>query len=173
MRTTPDDSVLDVVARVVSARVRKKRSSGAKDAADTNTRQTSRELGSYFYVASTLDDGQDFDTVRAAIENEIHDLSTNGPTAAEVAQQTANFTTRMALQHVSLEERAHHLGECLRVNGDATFFDKYIANYATIGIADVQRVSARYLHPTHKVILTVVPNAQAPAAGRVVGEKNP
>ncbi len=166
-----DDIALDVVARVLRERMHRKLGLEMKATVFTGARQASSDLGSYLYVTAAPANGHDVPEVQRLMEEEIRLLSTNGPTPSETSNGGSEFATSLALGHVRLKDRAHHLGDCYIALGDASFYNRYIAGYLTISAAEVQKAAARYLHPTRRIVANIVPTKDAPPVGRVVGEK--
>ena len=145
-----------------------KRMAESKLAVDAGSRQRSAALGSQFEIDVTVAEGKKPDDVIAAIDDEIDKLKGTPLADASLALVQKELLRTTAWGGETLQGRAAQLGYFQHHRGDPTFVNSYLASYASLTVADVQRTVGSVLGTKKRVVVIVTPNGAAPRGGRVV-----
>jgi len=89
--------------------------------------------------------------------NEIHDLSTHGPTAEEmekIENQLLNDTVRMRQSSMS---RAQQIAEYTLYDGDPTLINTELDELLAVTAEQIRMAAAHYLNTDNRALLDVVP----------------
>ena len=157
------DAELDLVAEVLSSgktsRLYRALVYEQRIATEVAASQNSRELGSFFQVVATAAPGRTLAEVERSIMKEISTLIDRGPTTAELerclAQAEAHFLFR--LQTVGgFGGKSDQLNAYNTFVGDPGYFEQDLGRYRSATTAFLRESAARYLHPSRRVILSVV-----------------
>jgi zinc protease len=132
-------------------------------ALDVSAFQNSRELTGFFLVVATGTPGRSLADLAAAIDHEVNELATAGPTQAEmeraVAQAEAHFLYR--LQTVGgFGGKSDQLNAYNVLRGDPGFFASDLERYRSATQESVRAAAARHLAFDRRVLLSVVPRGQ-------------
>jgi zinc protease len=136
-------------------------------ALDVSAYQSSRELSGFFLLAATAAPGVSLTEVTAAIDYQLHEVITGGPTDAEMqraeAQAEAHFLYR--LQTVGgFGGKSDQLNAYNVFRGDPGYFDVDVRRYADASADGVRRAAAQYLRIDRRVLLSVVPKGKGALA---------
>jgi zinc protease len=165
------DADLDLVGELLasgkSARLYRRLVYEERVAVDVSAHQNSRELSSFFLVASTAAPGRTASEVVAMIDAEIERLATHGPTDSEmervVAQAEAQFVYR--LQTVGgFGGKSDQLNAYNVLTGDPGYFARDLDRYRAATPESVRDAARRFLRGDRRVALSVVPRGQAALA---------
>jgi zinc protease len=157
------DAELDLVAEVLSSgktsRLYRALVYEQRIATEVAASQNSRELGSFFQVVATAAPGRTLAEVERSIMKEITTVIDRGPTTAELerclAQAEAHFLFR--LQTVGgFGGKSDQLNAYNTFVGDPGYFEQDLGRYRSATTAFLRESAARYLHPSRRVILSVV-----------------
>jgi zinc protease len=134
---------------------------------DVSAFQHSRELGSFFLLASTAAPGRSLTDIAAIIDREIQQIADEGPTDDEMergmAQAEAHFMYR--LQTVGgFGGKSDQLNTYNVFRGDPDFFAADLARYRDATRESVCSSAREYLAFDRRVLLSVVPRGQAALA---------
>jgi len=134
---------------------------------DVSAFQHSRELGSFFLLASTAAPGRSLTDIAAIIDREIQQIADEGPTDDEMergmAQAEAHFMYR--LQTVGgFGGKSDQLNTYNVFRGDPDFFAADLARYRDATRESVCGSAREYLAFDRRVLLSVVPRGQAALA---------
>jgi zinc protease len=132
-------------------------------ALDVSAFQNSRELTGFFLLVATGTPGRSLADLAAAIDHEVNELATTGPTQAEmeraVAQAEAHFLYR--LQTVGgFGGKSDQLNAYNVLRGDPGFFASDLERYRSATQESVQAAASRHLAFDRRVLLSVVPRGQ-------------
>jgi zinc protease len=119
---------------------------------DFNDTEEESYLAAYAIVAS----GKTPDAVAPELEKVIAKIRSTGPTADEVLEAKNELLASALSARETFSDRAFELGERLVRTGNPRFADKRLAAIGRVTAADVKRVAAKYLNPTHAVALRYV-----------------
>jgi zinc protease len=129
--------------------------------------QSSRELAGYWQVVATAAPGRTLQELDEAIEGELHRLRTDGPTEAELerghAQVEAQFVYRLQTLG-GFGGKADQLNAYSVFLGDPGYFQLDLARYERVSARDLHRAAVRYLQPSQRIAVSVVPRGKAAMA---------
>jgi zinc protease len=156
------DLVADLLANGKTSRLYRTLVYERRLALDVSAYQSSRELGSFFLLASTAAPGKSLADIAALIDTELEALGTHGPSAGEMeraaAQAEAHFMYR--LQTVGgFGGKSDQLNAYNVFTGDPGFFSIDLARYRNATAETVRAAARRYLAVDRRVILSIVPRA--------------
>jgi zinc protease len=162
-----DDAELDLVADVLAggktSRLYRALVYDQRIATEVAASQNSRELSGYFQVVATAAPGHSLAEIDAAITREVQRVAADGPTIGEiergVAQAEAHFISR--LQTVGgFGGKSDQLNAYNVFLGDASFFDRDLDRYRRAEAAGLTGAAERWLQPSARVALSVVPSGR-------------
>ncbi|MEP7384549.1 MAG: pitrilysin family protein [Gemmatimonadota bacterium] len=159
----PDDAALNV-ARYLLTGARNARLTSAlvydqEVSKDVFASNDSKKLTGDFGIVSTARPGISLNTVRTAIDKEIHRLATEGPTAHELEQARnaieAGFLNRLEF----VNAKAEQLNEYFYYTGSPDYFQRDLDRHRAVTAEDVKRVVSTYLTGP-RVMLSIVPKGK-------------
>jgi zinc protease len=162
-----DDAALDLVADVLSSgktsRLYRSLVYDERIATEVAASQNSREIGSFFQIVATAAPGRTLAELEIAIARELERLIGHGPTAAEmercVAQAEVHFVSR--LQTVGgFGGKSDQLNAYNVFIGNPGYFDEDLARYRALRSGDLRDAAAKWLRPTERVVLSIVPRGK-------------
>jgi len=106
------------------------------------------QLGSNFLIIATVKQDADPATVEAILDEELHKLLAEGPTAEELARTKTAFRAGFirGIERIGgFGGKADTLAECAVFTGDPGCFRSSLANLDTATAADLQSVGQRWL----------------------------
>ncbi|HEX6465118.1 MAG TPA: pitrilysin family protein, partial [Vicinamibacterales bacterium] len=165
------DAELDLVAEVLSggktSRLYRALVYEQRIATEVAASQNSRELGSFFQVVATAAPGRTLAEVERAITKEIGTVLDKGPTAGELdrclAQAEAHFLFR--LQTVGgFGGKSDQLNAYNTFLGDPGYFEQDLGRYRSATTSSLRASAVRYLQPSRRVMLSVVPRGRVALA---------
>lgn len=165
------DAELDLLAVVLAAgqssRLYRRLVRELKLATDVAAAQNSRELAGFFQVVATAAPGVTLGQLEAEITAALFDLATNGPTEEEcargLAQVRAQFVYR--LQTVGgFGGKADQLNAYNVFVGDPGYFARDLARYEALRPEHLRQAAARWLQPSTRVVLSIVPHGATDVA---------
>jgi len=170
----PDDAALDILGDILasgkSSRLVKKLVMEDRSAQSVMAGQESQALAGMFVVVATPKPGVTLAALEKVIDAELARLSREPPTEVEVTRAKNRIESQVVF---SLEPvggfggRANHLNSYYWETGDPGYLGKDLARYRAITAADVRAAAARWLAADRRVVLSVVPRAEAgPGATR-------
>src|SRR5436190_7808614 len=161
------DAELDLVAEVLSSgktsRLYRTLVYEQRIATEIAASQNSREAGSFFQIVATAAPGRTLAEVERAIAKELAGLIDRGPTDLELerclAQAEAHFLFR--LQTVGgFGGKSDQLNAYNVFLGEPGYFDEDLARYRSATPASLREAAARYLKPSGRIMLSVVPRGR-------------
>ena len=165
------DAELDLVAEVLSSgktsRLYRALVYEQRIATEVAASQNSRELGSFFQVVATAAPGRTLAEVERAITKEMNAVSDKGPTSQELerclAQAEAHFLFR--LQTVGgFGGKSDQLNAYNTFLRDPGYFEEDLRRYRSATVTSLRAAASRYLKPSGRVILSVVPRGRVALA---------
>ena len=165
------DAELDLVAEVLSAgktsRLYRSLVYDQRIATEIAASQNSRELGSFFQVVATAAPGRTLAEIERGIAKEMSALFDKGPTGVELerclAQAEAHFLFR--LQTVGgFGGKSDQLNAYNTFLGDPGYFDQDLRRYRSATADALREAAVRYLKPTQRIVLSVVPKGRVALA---------
>jgi zinc protease len=163
----PADAALDLVANVLAggknSRLYKRLVYETQVAQDVTAYQNSQALSSFFIVQVMARPGQNIETIRQAIDEEIEKLQREGPTSREVQrainQTEASFYRRMERVGGGYG-KADLMNGYLIATGNPDWFNEDLSRYRALSPSDVRAAAEQFLPATRRVELTVVPESR-------------
>ena len=161
------DLLADLLANGKTSRLYRTLVYESRIAVDVSAYQGSRELASFFLLVATAAPGQSLTDIVAAIDTELHQVSTDGPTDEEMeraaAQAEAHFLYR--LQTVGgFGGKSDQLNAYNVLRGDPSFFSADLERYRRATREGVRDAAAEWLRLDRRVLLSVLPRGQASLA---------
>jgi len=161
------DLLADLLANGKTSRLYRTLVYDKRMALDVSAYQHSREISSFFLLASTAAPGQSLTEITALIDERIQHLADEGPVAEEMerglAQAEAHFMYR--LQTVGgFGGKSDQLNAYNVFRGDPDFFGNDLARYQRASRESVRAAARRYLAFDRRVLLSIVPRGQAALA---------
>ncbi|MCC6648491.1 MAG: insulinase family protein [Polyangiaceae bacterium] len=159
-----DDVALDVLYQALTPRLVELLSRHGVTASFAAARERSTTLGSHFdvEVTSTAPTADVVGAIDAAIADVARGLDDAGLRAAR-----ATMLRKTAFAAETAAGRAALYADSSAQTRDALFVNKYLAAYEAVTADSLAQVVRRALVRSRRVVLTVVPDADAPAGGRL------
>jgi zinc protease len=131
--------------------------------------QNSREIGGFFQIVATAAPGRTLEELEKAISREIARFVDGGASAVEMercqAQAEAHFIYR--LQTVGgFGGKSDQLNAYNIFLGDPGYFQADLGRYRAVTPVAMQRAAERWLRPSARVLLSVVPRGRVALALR-------
>ncbi len=159
-----DDATLDLLASILaggrSSRLYKRLVYELQIATQVNAYHDSAHLDGSFRLFATARTGHDLNELERVIDEEVHKIADQGPTAREV-QRVQNETESQFLGRMETD-----LGKADQLNyynyfvGTPDYFQQDLERYRHVTAADIQRVARQYLAGAPRVVLSVVPQGK-------------
>jgi zinc protease len=161
------DLLADLLANGKTSRLYRTLVYDKRIAVDVSAYQHSREIGSFFLLASTAAPGQSLTEITARIDERIQTLADEGPVDSEMerglAQAEAHFMYR--LQTVGgFGGKSDQLNAYNVFRGDPDFFTGDLERYRRATPTTVRNAARKYLAFDRRVILSIVPRGQSALA---------
>ena len=161
------DLLADLLANGKTSRLYRTLVYDKRLAVDVSAYQHSREISSFFLLASTAAPGQSLTEITALIDERIQQLAADGPVEQEMerglAQAEAHFMYR--LQTVGgFGGKSDQLNAYNIFRGDPDFFTGDLERYRGATRESVRDAARTYLASDRRVLLSIVPRGQAALA---------
>jgi zinc protease len=161
------DLLADLLANGKTSRLYRALVYDKRMAVDVSAYQHSRELSSFFLLASTAAPGQSLTDITALIDERIQHLADTGPTDQEMerglAQAEAHFMYR--LQTVGgFGGKSDQLNAYNVFRGDPNFFAGDLERYRRATAASVRNNARMHLAFDRRILLSIVPRGQTALA---------
>ena len=161
------DLLADLLANGKTSRLYRTMVYERRVALDVSAYQSSRELGGFFLLVATAAPGRTLTELAAIVDVELQQIASDGPTEDEMerarAQTEAHFIYR--IQTVGgFGGKSDQLNAYNVFRGDPGFFQADLSRYRDASAAAVAGAARRFLAFDRRVVLSVVPADQRPAA---------
>jgi zinc protease len=162
----PGDAELSIAGQILgggkSSRLYKTLVYDKQIAQEVNAGQDSYALTSMFTVDVTARPGHTAKEIEAAIDAELADLRTNGPTDKEVERARNTIETAMLTQieKIGGNGLANSMNQYNQYLGDPGYLGKDIERYRKVTAADVKRVMLAQLQNNARAVVHGVPGKQ-------------
>jgi zinc protease len=161
------DLATDLLANGKTSRLYKRLVFEQRVATDVSAAQNSREMAGYAQITATAAPGHTLAEIEQAILDEIARLVAEGPSDREMergrAQAESQFVFR--LQTVGgFGGKSDQLNAYNVFVGDANYFDRDLQRYQSVTRESLRQATARYLDPSARVTLSIVPRDRAALA---------
>jgi zinc protease len=161
------DLLADLLANGKTSRLYRTLVYDKRMALDVSAYQHSREISSFFLLASTAAPGQSLTEITSLIDERIQQVADEGPLDEEMerglAQAEAHFMYR--LQTVGgFGGKSDQLNAYNVLRGDPDFFADDLARYRKATRDSVRANARKYLAFDRRVVLSIVPRGQTALA---------
>jgi zinc protease len=161
------DLAADLLANGKTSRLYRRLVFEERIATDVSASQNSREIGGYLQLAASAAPGHTLGELERVILEEIEGLAASGPTADEIdrgrVQAEAQFVFR--LQTVGgFGGKSDQLNAYNVFLGDPSYFDRDLQRYYAVTPQSLQQTVRRYLDPSRRVTLSIVPRGRTELA---------
>lgn len=161
------DLAADLLANGKTSRLYRRLVFEERIATDVSASQNSREIGGYLQLAASAAPGHNLGELERVILEEIEGLAAAGPTADEIdrgrVQAEAQFVFR--LQTVGgFGGKSDQLNAYNVFLGDPSYFDRDLQRYYAVTPQSLQQTVKRYLDPSRRVTLSIVPRGRTELA---------
>ena len=161
----PGDAELDVAASVLAggknSRLYKRLVYDRQVAQDVSAFQSSAGLASTFFVVITARPGQQLETLKQMVDEELTRLDEAPPDTREVQRALNGIEAGFYARMEAVAGKADQLNAYLMTAGNPDYFAEDLARYHALTAADVQAAVRQYLRPDRRVELSVVPRTSS------------
>ena len=123
---------------------------------------------SALYIFALPKPGEDVETIRKQIFDEIRHLAADGPTAAEMEKLRNSLSNDAVRGRQSTMYRAQRLAEFALYDSDPRLVDSELDHYLNVTAADIKHAAATYLDSVNRVVLDIIPAPGAEEAEEAV-----
>ena len=164
-RRTPDFYPLSLAGTLLSegdsSRLYQKLVKGDESVVSIEGGVDERRGPSALYIFALPKPGQDVETIRRQIFDEIKRIATDGPTEAEMEKLRNSLANDAVRGRQSTMYRAQRLAEFALYDADPRLVDSELDHYLNVTASDIKQATARHLDNANRVVLDIIP---APAA---------
>jgi len=161
------DLATDLLANGKTSRLYRRLVFDERLATDVSASQNSREMMGYAQITATAAPGHTLAEIERVIFEEIARLAADGPTDAEIERGRVQAETQFMFR---LQTVGGFGGKSDQLNAynvflnDPAYFPKDLERYQACTKASLQAVVNRYLDPSRRVTLSIVPQGRASLA---------
>ncbi|HEV8212078.1 MAG TPA: pitrilysin family protein [Vicinamibacterales bacterium] len=161
------DLATDLLANGKTSRLYRRLVFDERLATDVSASQNSREMMGYAQITATAAPGHTLAEIERVIFEEIARLAADGPTDAEIERGRVQAETQFMFR---LQTVGGFGGKSDQLNAynvflkDPAYFPKDLERYQSCTKASLQAIVNRYLDPSHRVTLSIVPHGRASLA---------
>jgi zinc protease len=164
-RRTPDFYALSLAGTLLfdgdSSRLYQKLVKGDESVVSIEGGIDERRGPSALYIFALPKPGQDVNTIRQQIFDEIKHIATDGPTEAEMEKLRNSLCNDAVRGRQSTMYRAQRIAEFALYDSDPRLVDSELDHYLAVTAAAIKHAAASYFDVPDRVVLDIVP---APAA---------
>jgi zinc protease len=164
-RRTPDFYALSLAGTLLfegdSSRLYQKLVKGDESVVSIEGGVDERRGPSALYIFALPKPGEDVNTIRKQIADEIERIATDGPTEAEMEKLRNSLCNDAVRGRQSTMYRAQRLAEFALYDSNPRLVDSELDHYLNVTADDIKRAAGRYLDGPNRVVLDIIP---APAA---------
>lgn len=167
-RRTPDFYALSLAGTLLfegdSSRLYQKLVKGDESVVSIEGGVDERRGPSALYIFALPKPGQDVETIRRQIFDEIKRIATDGPTEAEMEKLRNSLSNDAVRGRQSTMYRAQRLAEFALYDADPRLVDSELDQYLNVTASDIKQATARHLDNLNRVVLDIIPAPAAEAA---------
>jgi predicted Zn-dependent peptidase len=165
-RRTPDFYALSLAGELLfegdSSRLYQKLVKGDESVVSIQGGLDERRGPSALYIFALPKPGQEVATIREQIVDQIRQLATEGPSAAEMEKLRNSLSNDAVRGRQSTMYRAQRLAEYALYDGNPTLFDSELERYLRVTPGEIKAAVARFLDVDNRVVLDIVPQHAEP-----------
>ena len=161
------DLATDLLANGKTSRLYRRLVFDERLATDVSASQNSREMAGYAQITATAAPGHTLAELERAIFEEIARLAADGPTDEEIDRGRVQAETQFVFR---LQTVGGFGGKSDQLNAynvllkEPDYFDRDLERYQLVTKSSLQEVASRYLDPSHRVTLSIVPQGRTALA---------
>ena len=167
-RRTPDFYAISLAGTLLfegdSSRLYQKLVKGDESVVSIEGGVDERRGPSALYIFALPKPGEEVETIRRQIFDEISRIAQDGPTEAEMEKLRNSLSNDAVRGRQSTMYRAQRLAEFALYDSDPRLVDSELDQYLNVTAADIKRTTARYLDNMNRVVLDIIPAASAEEA---------
>jgi zinc protease len=158
------DLSTDLLANGKTSRLYRRLVFDERIATDVSAAQNSREIAGYIQITATAAPGHTLSELEAVILDEIARLKADGPTDDEIERGRVQAETQFVFR---LQTVGGFGGKSDQLNAynvflrDPAYFDRDLARYRKATKESLRDATIRYLDPSRRVTLSIVPHGRA------------
>jgi zinc protease len=114
---------------------------------------------SALYIFALPKPGEDVNTIREQIFDEIKRVATDGPTTAEMEKLRNSLCNDAVRGRQSTMYRAQRLAEFALYDSDPRLVDSELDHYLSLTANDIRNAAARFMNVDNRVVLDIIPAA--------------
>jgi predicted Zn-dependent peptidase len=160
-RRTPDFYALSLAGSLLfegdSSRLYQKLVKGDESVVSIEGGVDERRGPSALYIFALPKPGQEVNTIRGQIFDEIKRIATEGPTNAEMEKLRNSLCNDAVRGRQSTMYRAQRLAEFALYDSNPHLVDSELDHYLSVTAADIKQAAAKYLDGTNRVVLDILP----------------
>ena len=160
-RRTPDFYALSLAGSLLfegdSSRLYQKLVKGDESVVSIEGGVDERRGPSALYIFALPKPGQEVNTIRGQIFDEIKRIATEGPTNAEMEKLRNSLCNDAVRGRQSTMYRAQRLAEFALYDSNPHLVDSKLDHYLSVTAADIKQAVAKYLDGTNRVVLDILP----------------
>jgi predicted Zn-dependent peptidase len=160
-RRTPDFYALSLAGTLLfegdSSRLYQKLVKGDESVVSIEGGVDERRGPSALYIFALPKPGEEVETIRSQIFDEIKRIAADGPTDAEMEKLRNSLCNEAVRGRQSTMYRAQRLAEFALYDSDPRLIDSELGHYLDVTADDIKRATARYLDGPNRVVLDIVP----------------
>jgi zinc protease len=161
------DLATDLLANGKTSRLYRRLVFDERLATDVSASQNSREMAGYAQITATAAPGHTLAELERAIFEEIARLAADGPTDEEIDRGRVQAETQFVFR---LQTVGGFGGKSDQLNAynvllkDPAYFDRDLERYQLVTKSSLQEIASRYLDPSRRVTLSIVPSGRTALA---------
>jgi zinc protease len=161
------DLATDLLANGKTSRLYRRLVFDERLATDVSASQNSREMAGYAQITATAAPGHNLAELERAIFEEVARLAADGPTDEEIDRGRVQAETQFVFR---LQTVGGFGGKSDQLNAynvllkDPAYFDRDLERYQLVTKSSLQEVASRYLDPSRRVTLSIVPEGRTALA---------
>ena len=160
-RRTPDFYALSLAGTLLfegdSSRLYQKLVKGDESVVSIEGGVDERRGPSALYIFALPKPGEEVNTIRQQIFDEIHRVATDGPTEDEMEKLRNSLSNDAVRGRQSTMYRAQRLAEFALYDSDPRLVDSELDHYLSVTAADIKQAMGRFLVGPNCVVLDIVP----------------
>jgi zinc protease len=128
---------------------------------------------SALYIFALPKPGQDVNTIRQQIFDEVKRIATDGPSIGEMEKLRNSLCNDTVRGRQSTMYRAQRLAEFALYDSNPRLFDSELDHYLSVTGEEIKNTVARFLNVENRVVLDIVPAPQAGETGESITAASP
>jgi predicted Zn-dependent peptidase len=128
---------------------------------------------SALYIFALPKPGQEVNTIRQQIFDEVKRIASDGPSIEEMEKLRNSLCNDAVRGRQSTMYRAQRLAEFALYDSDPTLFDSELDHYLSVSAAEIKNTVAKFLDVDNRVVLDIVPASLSGEMGESISAATP